>query len=180
MYKTVVKLLFLGKAFLMHKINKLFLLIFLICAGTLAYAYYSQYYQGVSPCPLCIAQRIVIAIIGLLSLIFSILGFYGFLNKLCSLIVAGFAIFGIKIAAHHIYLMNLPPDQQPLSCGMPLEVLYQKLPLTGFLHHILQGDAECGKVNWLVFGMSGPTAMIVLCSGILLLLIYNMFRKPRA
>jgi protein dithiol:quinone oxidoreductase len=161
----------------MYRLNKQFLIIFLICAATLAYAYYSQYYQGANPCPLCIAQRVIIAIIGLLSLLFSIFGASGLFNKLSSLVVAGFAIFGIKIAAHHLYLMNLPPEQQPLSCGMPLEILYQKLPLTGFIHYILQGDAECGKVNWLVFGMKGPTAMIVLCCGILLILIYNIFKK---
>lgn len=163
----------------MYKINKLFLLIFIICTLTLAYAYYSQYYHGADACPLCIAQRIIIAIIGLFSFIFAMLGFTGFLNKIFSLIVAVFAGFGIKIAAHHLYLMNLPPDQQPLSCGMPLEILYQKLPLTGFLHYILQGDAECGKVNWLVFGMRGPTAMIVVCTCILLILIYNMFRNTK-
>ena len=163
----------------MHKTNKCFLLIFIICIFTLVYAYYSQYYNGANPCPLCIAQRIIIAIIGLLSFIFAILGFTGFLNKLFSLIIAVFAGFGIKLATHHLYLMNLPPDKQPLSCGMPLEILYQKMPLTGFLHYILQGDAECGKVNWRIFGMSGPTAMIVLCAVILILLTYNVFRNTK-
>lgn len=161
----------------MRKTNKLFILIFTICTLTIAYAYYVQYHNGVDSCPLCVAQRIIIIVIGLLSLLFGVLGVSGLFNKLCSFVVAGFAIFGIKIAAHHLYLINLPPEQQPLSCGLPLDILYQKLPLQGFLSYILQGDAECSKVNWLVLGMQGPAAMITLCSGILALLIYNMLRQ---
>lgn len=159
----------------MLKINKVFIFIFIVCLLSLAYAYYSQYYNNAEPCPLCIAQRVIITIIGLLALIFSLGNLTGVINKIYSLVIAGFALFGIKIAMHHINLMNLPPDQQPLSCGMPLSVLYDKLPLTGFLQYVLKGDAECGKVNWLVFGMRGPTSVVVLCSIILLLVIYNMF-----
>lgn len=163
----------------MRRMNKPLLLIFIICAAVIAYAYYSQYYLDAIPCPLCIVQRLVIAAIGLLALIFGIFSVSGILNKICSLIIAGVAIFGISVAKRHLYLMNLPPDQQPLSCGMPLEIQFERLPFRSFLHYVLQGDAECGKVNWLVFGMKGPTAMIVLCAVILAILIYNTFAKTR-
>lgn len=161
----------------MSRVNKPLLLIFIICAAVIAYAYYSQYYLGAMPCPLCIVQRLVIIAIGLLALIFGIFGVSGILNKIVSIIIACIAIFGISIAKRHLHLMNLPPDQQPLSCGMPLEVQFERLPFSKFVHYVLQGDAECGKVNWLVFGMKGPTAMIVLCGLILVILIYNMFKK---
>src|SRR5947209_9212542 len=42
---------------------------FLVCVGLLAYAYYSQYHLGLEPCPLCIFQRIAIALLGILFLI---------------------------------------------------------------------------------------------------------------
>ncbi|MCC2644625.1 MAG: disulfide bond formation protein [Burkholderiales bacterium] len=161
----------------MHRINKPLLLIFLICAATIVYAYYAQYYQGVNPCPLCIVQRLVIAVIGLLCFMLGMTGVSGILNKICSLIIAGITIFGMVIAKRQLYLMNLPLDQQPLSCGMPLDIQFQRLPFNSFLHYVLQGDAECGKVNWLVFGMKPPTAMIVLCCIILLILVYNFFQK---
>lgn len=160
----------------MKQINKPLLLIFLICTAILAYAYYSQYYMGVAPCPLCIVQRLVLGAVGLLALIFGLFGVSGIINKICSLIIAGITIFGITVASRHLHLINLPPDQQPLSCGMPLDVQFQRLPFNSFLHYVLQGDAECGKVNWIIFGMKGPTAMIVACCVILLILIYNMFK----
>jgi disulfide bond formation protein DsbB len=159
--------------------NKPLILIFIICAVVLAYAYFSQYYMGATPCPLCIVQRLVLAAVGLLALIFGLFGVSGILNKIISVIIAGVTIFGISVAKRHLHLMNLPPDQQPLSCGMPLDVQFQRLPFNSFLHYVLQGDAECGKVNWLVFGMKGPTAMMVLCGLILVILIYNMFTQKK-
>ncbi|MCC2625848.1 MAG: disulfide bond formation protein [Burkholderiales bacterium] len=161
----------------MRQINKPFLLIFLICTGVIAYAYFSQYSMHATPCPLCIVQRLVLIAVGLLALIFGLCGVSGLFNKIISIIIGGITAFGIHIAMRHLHMMNLPPDQQPLSCPMPLDVQFQRLPFSSFLHYVLQGDAECGKVNWLVFGMRGPTAMIVVCCIILLILIYNIFRK---
>jgi disulfide bond formation protein DsbB len=163
----------------MRRINKPLMLIFLICTAVLAYAYYSQYYMGAAPCPLCIVQRLVLFAIGLLALIFGLFGVSGIFNKIVSIIIAGVAVFGISVAKRHLHLMNLPPDQQPLSCGIPLEIQFERLPFRNFLHYVLQGDAECGKINWLVFGMKGPTAMIALCGVILVILIYNMFQKTK-
>ncbi len=157
--------------------NKPLLLIFLICAGVISYVYYSQYSMHATPCPLCIVQRLVLIAVGVLALIFGLFGVSGIFNKIVSIVIGGITAFGINVAIRHLHLMNLPPDQQPLSCGMPLDVQFQRLPFSGFLHYVLQGDAECGSVNWLVFGMNGPTAMIVVCVIILIILTYNFFRN---
>lgn len=164
---------------MLNKLNKKFLIIFILCSGALAYAYYSQFAKGIEPCPLCIAERIIIAAIGLFSLIFAIHNNLSILNRIYSFFIIGITIFGIKIAAHHIWLMNLPPDQQPQSCGMPLEVLYQRVPLNSFLHTILQGDAECAKVNWTIFGLTGPQSALLLFSIITILALYNLKKSTR-
>ena len=163
----------------MKHANKIFLIIFVLCLASVAYALYAELYLNATPCPLCIAQRVIIAGIGLLALIFAIHNPHNWLKYIYNLIIAGLAIFGIKVAAHHIWLINLPPEKQPLSCGMPLEILYKKLPLNNFISHILQGDAECGKVNWIIFGVNAPTAVVILCSIVLLLVIYNLFTAYR-
>ena len=41
---------------------------FAACAALVAYALYTQFYQGLEPCPLCIFQRIGIALLGLVFL----------------------------------------------------------------------------------------------------------------
>ncbi len=163
----------------MRLITKRFLLIFIatISIISLCYAFYSQYYLLEQPCPLCIAQRIIIAIIGILSLIAAIHNPKGIMLKFYSIIITGFSIFGIKVAAHHYWIMHLPLDQQPSSCGMPLEILFKRLPLGSFIRYILAGDAECAKTTWEVLGMEAPTAMIVLCSIILVITMYIFFSK---
>jgi disulfide bond formation protein DsbB len=39
---------------------------------------------------------------------------------------------------------------------MPLDILFKKIPLGGFINTILSGTAECAMVSWKVFGFSGP------------------------
>ena len=41
---------------------------FAVCAALLAYALYSQFYLGLDPCPLCIFQRIGVALLGVVFL----------------------------------------------------------------------------------------------------------------
>ena len=155
----------------------IFFIITFFCAISLAYAYYAQYYQNLEPCPLCIAQRLIIAVILLLSLLYGIHNPKTVLSKVYSLVLISFAAFGIKTAAHHQWLMNLPPEQQPLSCGMPLDVLFRRVPLDSFLHTVLQGDAECGKVTWIIFGITPPIAVILLCGFVILLSLVILLRK---
>jgi len=41
---------------------------FAVCMALLGYAYYSQFHDGLDPCPLCIFQRVGIIAIGLIFL----------------------------------------------------------------------------------------------------------------
>lgn len=157
----------------------LLVLIFLLCICSISYALFAEYHNFIKPCPLCIAQRIIIAIIGIFALLFALHNPQNILMRIYGLIITGISAFGIKVAAHHLWLMNLPPDQQPLSCGMPLEVLYKKLPLNNFIGYILKGDGECGKVNWTILGMSGPAAVIVLLSVCIIISLYIIFAEQR-
>jgi len=52
--------------------RQLFGIITLISALAVAYAMYAEYFLGFEPCPLCIAERIIISVIALLSLIYTL------------------------------------------------------------------------------------------------------------
>ncbi|RTL11690.1 MAG: disulfide bond formation protein B [Neisseriaceae bacterium] len=156
-----------------------FALIFIFCASSIAYAFYSQFYKGADPCPLCIAQRIIYGFLGILSLVALINNCKGFGNRIYGILLLAIALFGVKTAYHHVWLQSLPPDQWPASCGMPLDILFKKIPLTGFIHTILSGTAECAMVSWKVFGFSGPLVSmwgyILVAIGAFYVLIH---RKP--
>ncbi len=151
-------------------------MIFFFCLGVVGYAYYAQFINNADSCPLCIAQRIIFALCSIVALGAMIHHSRDWANWIYSIVILALALFGIKTAAHHIWLQSLPPSEWPASCGMPLQILYKKIPLSGFIHTILSGSAECAMVNWKILGISAPilslsayvivavVALYILCS----------------
>jgi disulfide bond formation protein DsbB len=95
---------------------------FLVCAALLAYALYAQLHLGLDPCPLCIFQRIGIALIAVAFLAAALHhprggGRYGYMFA-----VAAAALLTAAVAARHLYVQSLPPGTLP-SCGAPLAIL---------------------------------------------------------
>jgi disulfide bond formation protein DsbB len=138
---------------------------FVACAALIAYALYTQYYQGLEPCPLCIFQRIGIAALGVVFL------FAGLHNPrrwgayVYGVLIAIAALATIGVAARHLYVQHLPPGSVP-SCGAPLEVLLQFTPVTEVIRKVLTGSGECGQVNWTFLGLAMP-AWVLICALIL-------------
>ncbi len=150
----------------------IFSLILVSCGSAVGCSLYAQFIHHLSLCPLCIVQRIVYAGLGILALIALVSYKHKIATTLLSLIMISLALFGIKIAYHHVWLQSLPPEQWPASCGMPLSILYTKIPLSGFIHNVLSGTAECAAVNWQIFGINGPTLSLIGYILILLITIY--------
>lgn len=128
---------------------------FVACAGLLGFAYYAQYQLFLDPCPLCILQRVAFAAMAVAFLIGGLHAprrwgrrVYGGLVSLAGLIGAG-------IAARHVYLQNLPPDQVP-DCGPGLGYMLETLPVGTVLQKVLAGSGECAEISWSLLGLSMP------------------------
>ncbi len=151
-------------------------LIFSFCLSVVGYAYYSQFVLGTESCALCVVQRIIFAIIAIIALAALIHHCHNWGNRIYSILILALALFGAKTAAHHAWLQNLPPSEWQASCGMPLQILYKKVPLSGFLHMVLSGSAECAMVTWKIFGINAPimslSAYIILAITALYILCY--------
>ncbi|ERJ18536.1 disulfide bond formation protein DsbB [Salinisphaera shabanensis T35B1] len=132
-----------------------FLAGFLAAAGALAFAYYLQYVQGLDPCPLCIFQRVAMAGVGLFCLIGWLHGSRGTPHRVYAALACVSALAGAAIAARHVWLMHLPPDQVP-ACGPGLDYLIDVMPLTEVLATVLRGDASCAEVKGAFLGISLP------------------------
>jgi protein dithiol:quinone oxidoreductase len=133
---------------------------FVVCAALLAYALYSQFYLHLVPCPLCIFQRIGMALLGLTFLVAALhhprgRGRYGyaFAIALAALATAG-------VAARHLYVQSLPPGSLP-SCGAPLAVLLQFTPVWEVIRKVLAGSGECSVVNWRFLGLAMPAWVLI-------------------
>ena len=133
---------------------------FAACAALLAYALYTQFYLGLDPCPLCIFQRIGMALLGVAFLAAAIhnprgRGAWGY-----ALLTGLAALATVAVAARHLYVQSLPPGSLP-SCGAPLAVLLKFTPLWQVIRKVLTGSGECGEVNWRFLGLAMPAWVMI-------------------
>jgi disulfide bond formation protein DsbB len=133
---------------------------FVACAALLAYALYAQFYLGLEPCPLCIFQRIGVALLGLVFLAAAVhnppgRGRYAYAGLLA---VASLAT--LAVAARHVYVQSLPPGSLP-ACGAPLASLLKFMPLWQVIRKVLTGSGECGEVNWRFLGLAMPVWVLI-------------------
>jgi disulfide bond formation protein DsbB len=135
---------------------------FAACAALLAYALYSQFHLGLEPCPLCIFQRIGIAVTGLFFLLAALHHPRGNGRYAYAALIAVAALATLGVAARHVYVQHLPPGTLP-SCGAPLSILVKFTPFFALIKKVLTGSGECGEINWRFLGLAMP-AWVLLCS----------------
>ena len=127
---------------------------FLICAGLLGFALYTEHAWGLIPCPLCIFQRVAFLIMAF----FFLLGALHAPRSKARWAYAGGsllgALFGIVVAGRHLWIQSLPADQIP-SCGPPLNYMFSTFPFAKALRLVFTGSGECAKVE-LILGLPMP------------------------
>ncbi len=152
-----------------------YLLGFLFCAGLLAAAYYFEYQLYLDPCPLCIVQRIITLVIGLLCL-----GAFFARNTRwpLRLMITGVllaSLGGIVVTDHHIWIQGLPADEVP-ECGPGLAYMMDSLSFSELLTAMLKGDGSCAEVSWTFLSLSMPQWMLLVFSGFLLVSMLGLLR----
>lgn len=132
-----------------------FALIAAITLALLGYALYTEYFQGLQPCPLCVTQRGFYVLVGVLALAAALQhpgrtgrAVYG---GLIALAAAG----GAAVAGRQVWLQHLPADQVP-ACGPSLDYMLDTFPLMETLQVMLRGDGNCAEVVWRFLGLSMP------------------------
>ncbi|MGD9843117.1 MAG: disulfide bond formation protein B [Steroidobacteraceae bacterium] len=150
---------------------------FLVCAGLIAYALYSQYGLGFEPCPLCIFQRVAVMAIGVIFLLAALHHphktgalIYGALGLLAALI-------GVAIAARHVWIQAQPPGTVA-ACGATLDYMLDILPVFDVITKVLTGSGECAEITWTLLGLSMPWWVIVACVGLGLWAIWVNMTAP--
>ena len=145
-------------------------LILLACIGLIATAFYMEYQLGLEPCPMCIVQRIAVALAGAAALV-GIL--HNKLKKFYLGVIALFSALGGASAIRHLYLQSLPPERVP-SCGPDLNYLLENDFISDALIQLFIGDGNCAEVMWSLLGISIPGWVLICCAGIFLLSIQQL------
>lgn len=152
-------------------------LLFLGSIVGISFALYLEHVLGLEPCPLCVFQRVGLIAMGIIALIAlihnpqknAVKRSYGILSLL------GIA-WSTAVAARHVWLQNLPPDQVP-ACGPGLDYLVEALPFKSVLQQVLTGSGECATIDWTFLGQSLPFWSFIFFSVLLLINLFVLFKK---
>ena len=141
--------------------------------GLMSYGLYTQYYQYLEPCPLCMTQRAFYCLIGG----FALLGIlHQRRHRIYSALAALSAIGGIATAGRQVWLQHLPPEQVP-ACGPSLEYMLETFPLSETLMTMVRGDGNCAEVVWTFIGFSMGEWSLACFVGFLLVCSWQMLRR---
>jgi disulfide bond formation protein DsbB len=150
---------------------------FALCAALLGYAWYAQAMLHLEPCPLCIFQRVGVAVAGVLFLLATLhhprrwgAQVYGAL-----LVVAALAT--MAVAARHLWIQHLPEGAVP-ACGATLSYMLDVFPISDVIRKVLTGSGECARITWTFLGLSMPGWVFIAAAALGALAAYaNFFRR---
>jgi disulfide bond formation protein DsbB len=147
-----------------------------VCAALLGFALYSQFQLHLEPCPLCIFQRIGIAVTGVFFLIAAVHDPKGSSRYAYAVLISLGALATLGVAARHVYVQHLPPGSLP-SCGAPLAILLKFTPVFTLIKKVLTGSGECGEVNWRFLSLAMPTWVLIWAAALGALGLYANLRR---
>ncbi len=143
--------------------------------------FFLQQHMGLSPCPLCIFQRIGLMVMGGFALVAALINPKSKIIKL-GLWLGSLAGIGwaTGVAGRHVWLQHLPADQVP-SCGPGLDYWLDTLPMSEVLNQVFAGSGECASVDWTFMGLSIPEQSLIFFSGLIIVhsLILLRILRPK-
>lgn len=149
-------------------------LFFMSVAASLIAIFYFQRYLGLEPCPLCIFQRVGVWILGLFAFIGTLVNPKKVWVRITLWIgmMAG-VLWGGGVAARHVWLQHLPPDQVP-ACGPGLNYWIETLPVMQVFERVLKGSGECAAIDWQVMGLGIPALTLIMFGVFGLILLFGI------
>ena len=121
-------------------------------------------------------KGLILLMIAMVSFIALIHNAQGIMRSIYTVLSALFSIIGIAVAARHIWLQNLPPDQVP-ECGPDLNYMLEVFPLGDVIKRIFTGSGECAEISWTFLGMTIPQQTLILFIVLLIMVIFAHFQR---
>lgn len=148
----------------------------LVCVFLLAGAAYMQLVLGLQPCPLCIIQRVIILIMGLLFLVGVIYVPQAMGRKIFGCLTLLLSAAGIAVSARHVWLIHRPA-KGITSCGADISVYINNLPITQTIKLLFQGTGDCANETWQFLGLNLPEWMLVFLVFFAVIGVWEMLQK---
>jgi disulfide bond formation protein DsbB len=132
----------------------------LVVGALFCSALYLQYVLRQEPCPLCMIQRVIFIVIGVLFFIAALFNAGRIGSRIYSILIAFFAVVGMAVAGRHIWIQHLPKDQVP-ACGPGLDFMLKHFPMSDVLQELMHGSGECAAKGWTFLTLGIPEWSLV-------------------
>src|SRR5580658_1938806 len=148
-----------------------------LCLGLLGYAWYAQAVLHLEPCPLCIFQRVGVAVVGLLFLLAALHHPRRWGARVYGVLLLLAALATMAVAARHLWIQHLPEGAVP-ACGATLSYMLEVFPVADVVRKVLTGSGECARITWTMLGLSMPAWVLLAAAGLGALGAYaNLFDR---
>ena len=126
------------------------------CFALLGFGFFLEYARGLTPCLLCIIQRVCFLGCGSLFLWGALVqGGRGKGRIFIPTLGVGFSAMGMLVATRQLWLQYSPIASEG-TCGPDIGYLSKTLPFSEILIRALQGDGQCNEILWSFLGISIP------------------------
>ncbi|MBC8996769.1 MULTISPECIES: disulfide bond formation protein B [unclassified Pseudomonas] len=155
--------------------RSLFFMAFTAGAFALGASYYLEYVVGLTPCSLCLVQRLFLT---LLSAFCGLAAIHGPKRVGLSLywLLALLTSLGGTTAAWRQVLIQSDPVLQLLNCSPAPETLFSGFPWLCALQRMSNGGADCAEISWTLFDLSVPEWSLLFFVAVSILAIYQLLR----
>ncbi|MDD3885058.1 MAG: disulfide bond formation protein B [Gallionella sp.] len=123
--------------------------------GLMAFGLYLQYVEHQDPCPLCMVQRVIFIGILIVFALAAVQHPHRLGQHIYALLISALSLFGVAVAARHIWIQNLPKDQVP-ACGPGLDYMLETMPMSSVLKELMHGSGECAEKGWTFLTLGIP------------------------
>lgn len=154
-------------------------LLFALCVGLMGFAFFLEHVKDLEPCPLCMSQRIVFVVAGLVGLIAAIHNPATVGTKVYGFLLALVAAVGAALASRQLWLQSLPADEIP-ACGPGLSYIVENMeyfPMQEVLTMMLSGTGDCADVQWVFLGLSIPGWTLLVFTSMIVFGLIQLFSK---
>ncbi len=127
----------------------------LFASSLMGFALYLQYVKHEDPCPLCMVQRVIFIAILAVFVLATLHGPKRLGQRFYAALIGVFSLTGVGVAARHIWIQNLPPDQVP-ACGPGLDYMLETMPMSNVLKELMHGSGECAEKGWTFLSLGIP------------------------
>jgi disulfide bond formation protein DsbB len=140
-----------------------------------AMIYSLQVYIGLKPCPLCVLQRYMLVLLGVVCLTGCLARFNKIMQIILSSLAILFATGGLLLAGRQVWLQYYPHGQ-PGDCAGSLEFMLRMLPFSEVVQKVYSGTADCTKIDWTFLNLSLAGWSCVCFAGFLGMGVWQFYR----